>query len=475
MLISKNQKGVALLLVMSVIAILSFILFEFSFDTKLNRLKVFNQEDRFQARLNAEAGINFALAKLRLYKEGRNLIEKDDNKKSAFPPSELESILIEPFIYPIPISNKASIIQQNALKEFEKKTILKGNLSITITKISGLLNPNSLRVIDKKVAENSEVDQAKEENSSEENQENKDKNTNKTGENPPSNNDSPKENKWETAKNLFIKTLSTLFEDKLKKDEEFNNKHANTRIEDLINELIFYVNNKSKVQGQEFADARSKFNDQKITPRHGPMSSIEELYLLPSWDDSIIELIKDRMSVHELTSIPVNEINSNDLKILFPEINDMQIEEFFKHRDGDTDKKIKPSKFKNADDFKNIVVSKLNIISETDYKKRLSELKNAGLVIDVASKLYKINSKGTYNNASYTLIAIVDIPIKEAPPKKTDPKSPPPANQQENSNETQDENQNETEPQDQGENKDSKDKSPPLEFLNPRVVEIRPE
>jgi ribosomal protein L15 len=209
------------------------------------------------------------------------------------------------------------------------------------------------------------------------------------------------------------------------------------------------------------------------------MSSLEELYLLPSWDDSIVELIKERMSVHELTSIPVNEINSNDLKILFPEINDMQVEEFFKHRDGDTDKKIKASKFKNADDFKNIVVSKLNIISDSEYKKRLAELKNAGLVIDVASKLYKISSKGTYNNASYTLVAIVDIPLKEAAPKKTDAKNPNTATSNENKNEDSNENpddvENPKENEGQGEGKDSKDKSPPLEFLNPRVVEIRPE
>jgi len=457
----KNQKGVALLLVMGVIAILSFVLFEFTFETKLNRIKVFNQEERFQARLNAEAGLNFAMAKLRLYQAGRNILEKDENKKNSFPPDQLESILIEPFMIPIPLSKKASIIQQNALKEFEKKTIFRGELNLTITKLSGLLNPNSLRIIDKKNNQNNDQDMAQDDAAT----------------TPPPKNEgdngkdsTTKENKWDTAKNLFVKTLSQMIDDKLKNDENFKNLHANTRVENLINELIFYVNDASKVQGQDFIDAKAKFSEAQITPKHAPMASIEELYLLPSWDDAIIDLIKDRMSVNELTSIPVNEMNNADLKILFPDINDIQIEEFFKYRDGDPDKKIKATKFKSADDFKVVVTSKLNIISDAEYTKRINELKNAGLTIDTAGKLYKVASTGKFNNATYTIIAIVDIPIKENPKDNKKPNDPaknpngedPPIED------------GETPPKADGTDP-KKDKPEPVEFLLPRVVEIRAE
>lgn len=458
----KNQKGVALLLVMGVIAILSFVLFEFTFETKLNRIKVFNQEERFQARLNAESGLNFALAKLRLYQAGRNVLEKDENKKSSFPPDQLESILIEPFMIPIPLSKKASIIQKNALKEFEKKTIIRGELNVSITKLSGLLNPNSLRIIDKKTTTNSDQDMAQDEATT----------PPPAKTDPDSGKDSTtKENKWDTAKNLFIKTLSQMIDEKLKNDESFKNLHANTRVENLINELIFYVNDANKVQGQDFIDAKAKFSEAQITPKHAPMASIEELYLLPSWDDSIIELIKDRMSIFELTSIPVNEMTNADLKILFPDINEIQVEEFFKYRDGDPDKKIKATKFKSADDFKIIVTSKLNIISDGDYTKRINELKNAGLTIDTAGKLYKVTSTGKYNNATYTIIAIVDIPIKESP--KNSSKKP---NEDGKKSSTEDPPVEDGETAQKSDTTDpKKEKAEPIEFLLPRVVEIRAE
>ena len=149
------------------------------------------------------------------------------------------------------------------------------------------------------------------------------------------------------------------------------------------------------------------------------MSSIDELYLLPSWDDAIVDLIKDRMSVHDVNVISINELTIQDLKILFPAINEIQIEEFFKYRDGDPDKKIKPSKFKDAADFKNVIVSTLNIISDTEYEERITELKQAGLTIDTAGKLYKVNSRGSYNNAVYNVVAYIDLPIKPPPVKKS--------------------------------------------------------
>ena len=70
----KNENGIALLMVMGVIAILTFLLADFTFETKLNKIKIYNQQDKIQALLNAESGINFAQAKLRLYQEGKNLI-----------------------------------------------------------------------------------------------------------------------------------------------------------------------------------------------------------------------------------------------------------------------------------------------------------------------------------------------------------------------------------------------------------------
>lgn len=462
------DQGIALLLVMGVISILTFILAEFTFETKLNKIKIYNQQDRIQARLNAEAGLNFALAKLRLYQEGRNRIEKDENLKNAFPSSDLESILIEPFIYPPPVPAKANIIQRTALDEFIKKTIFNGEVSITFNKVSGFLNPNGLRA--KPAADTGgtglgqiagEPDAAQSQQPDGEGQ---------SGEG------GDQQKKAETPAHLVIErklveTLQRLIKDKNDNDEEFHARYSNTDPNYLVQELKYYVNNRGAYQGNDLPEIEQKFSQKNITPKFAPLNSIDELYNLPSWDDALVDLIKNRLSVHEVSVIPVNEMTLEDLKILFPAINNIQIEEFFKYRDGDPDKKIRGRKFKNAEDFKRVVTGELNIVTDSEYNERINNLKSAGLVIDTSGKLYKVTSRGTMNNAVVNLVAFVDLPIKPQqkkpgaagganpagttpPPADDDPTgagaaAPPPGQQQ------------------------KEEKTPPAELLRPRVVEIR--
>jgi hypothetical protein len=226
----------------------------------------------------------------------------------------------------------------------------------------------------------------------------------------------------------------------------------------LVKELQYYVNDKGQFQDSFRPEIEAKFSQKNIVPKFAPMSSIDELYLLPSWDDALVDLIKDRMSVHEVSVIAINELTIEGLKILFPSINNIQIEEFFKYRDGDVDKKIKGKKFKDAEDFKRAITGELNIVTEAEYTERINSLKSAGLVIDTAGKLYKVTSRGSMNNAVYNIVAFVDLPIKPQP-KKPSAKGAavePDGNRPEGEEE-----------------KGKPEKTKAIELLPPRVVEIR--
>jgi hypothetical protein len=455
----KNESGVALIMVLGVIVILTFLLADFTFETKLNKIKVYNQQDKIQARLNAESGINFSLAKLRLYQEGRNKIEKDENIKSAFPVADLEEVIIQPFVFPIPTSSKANIIQRTAIEEFMKKTLFRGELSVTISKVSGFLNPNGLRLKAKEPVSGQNTDAAKPDD--DEDKVNEPENGNPTPDGTPK---TKAEKPDVIIEKKFVETIQRLLKDKSDNDEEFHSKYSNLDPVYLVKELKFYVNDAAQFQDNERPEIEAKFAQKSIKPKHAPMASLDELYLLPSWDDAIVELIKDRMSVHEVSAIAINEMTIEDLKILFPAINNVQIEEFFKYRDGDPDKKIKPNKFKNAENFKAVVVSTLNIVSDSEYEERITELKQAGLTIDTAGKLYKVNSRGVYNNAVYNIVAYIDLPIKPQPPKK--PKSTVPGEGQDATGQP---------PVKEPENPtpNDKEKPEPIELLLPRVIEMR--
>lgn len=451
-----SDSGMALMMVMGVIALLTFLLADFTFETKLNKIKVYNQQDKIQARLNAESGLNFALAKLRMYQEGRNKIEKDESIKSAFPTSDLEAIIIQPFMYPIPAPKGAGIIQRTALEEFNKKTMFRGEVSVTFTKISGFLNPNGLRLKTAKPGTEPGKDAAFEEPDDEEDE--------KTPTTPGTD-----KKKGERADVIIEKkiaeTLQRLLKDKSDVDEDFHSKYSNVDPVYLVKELKYYVNDSAQFTDSQKPEIESKFSQKNITPKHAPLASIDELYLLPSWDDALVDLIKDRMSVHEVNVISINELTIQDLKILFPSINDVQVEEFFKYRDGDPDKKIKANKFKNAEDFKNVVVSTLNIVSDTEYQDRMSELKQAGLTIDTAGKLYKVNSRGVFNNAVYNVIAYIDLPIKPTPVKPKTPGTP--------GTDTTPDEPGVTTPEGGKPGGEKEEKTQPVELLLPRVIEMR--
>jgi hypothetical protein len=75
-------------------------------------------------------------------------------------------------------------------------------------------------------------------------------------------------------------------------------------------------------------------------------------------------------------------------------------------------------KFKSADEFKQAITGQLGIVGQDEYDRRIKEFESVGIFIDVAGKMYKVTSKGSFNNAKYTIVAYVDLPIKPQPKKK---------------------------------------------------------
>jgi hypothetical protein len=427
-----DQSGIAIIMVMTTVALLTFILAQLVFETKLNKIKVYNYQDKAQARLNAEAGLRFSLAKLRLYMEGRNLLEKNTDLKGTIKPSSIEQAVTTPFMYPIPILGSANIIQKTAIEEFTKNTLLKGKLTVEMRPVSGFLNPNNLRVVPKK---EDEEDEDEEEEEEEEN----------GGGSPAL-----------YIEKTLTEALSAAMQKKREEDDIFDEVYGNLNPELLIKELKYYVNSPEFFEDVERAEIEAIYLANDVTPKHAPMSSLDELYLLEGWSDSIIDLIKDRLTVHESSVIQVNEITENQLKIIFPDISKEQIEEFFNYRDGNEDLKEEGKEFKDAADFKNIIVNDLGIMDSASYDSRIKEFEKAGLKIGVAGKLFKVISIGKMNRSKYTLTAFIDLPIKPYIPKIKE-----------------EEEKEEEEKEEEEKEEEEEEEKAKQELMLPRVIEIR--
>jgi hypothetical protein len=447
-----SEKGIAILLVMSAIAILTYLLADFTYETKVQKIKAGNQQDRVQARLNAESALNYALAQLKIYREAFNLFEKNEDAKKYITADTIQGIFIKPFMYPIPKSADLSLIQKSALDDFEKNTLIQGQLMVEIIPITGFLNPNSLRV---------PLSNDSKKNTEEEEQNANDQKPPTGGEEEEKSEESNLPPHLYVEKEL-IQTLKDAIKEKSEQDETFTDRYPNINPIMLIKELSYYVNDENAFDGPELGEIQGKYNSKNVTAKHAPMVSLSEMHLLEGWSDELVDLIIDRLSVHQVSIIDLNKMNKFQLKSLFNNLNDEQIKNFFTYRDGDAKENIKAKNFKSEEEFKSAVTGPLALVGQTEYDRRIKEFAKAGIRLGVAGKLFKVIAQGDYGRASYKIVATIDLPVKPTPPKKkkakpsTNPEIPPVTSGEENPTSE----------------KDAKEKIPPIELLAPRIVDL---
>lgn len=443
-MILRTQKGVALILVLSSITLLTALLADFSFDVSLNKLKVQNDLDKFQAKLNAEAGLNLAMVRLRLYKEARNIMEKNEQIKKSVGHESLDQIWSLPFILPIPVTSEMSLTQKEAVKEFHDQSLIQGSLRVSIQNASNQINVNLMRAEIKSESEKNNYQDSTQE-------------------------DSTQDSEFSIEAKL-TETLRKLFEDKKYKDDYFANKYANTEPEELVKRLKFYISDKESEFVMQSANIASEFQALEISPKHAPLTSISELYLIPGWDDTIVALIKNLITVHGSVVIDLNKINDQGLKMIFPNLTDEQVKDFFEYRDDPKD----PKYFKGIEQFKNYIVNQAAIISSADFDDRIKKFKNNGVNFGVGASLFRILSEGEYGRSTYSITAYASLPARPTLPKKDDNQDP--NNTFPNKSDPQSEQQDEDPPEDQVNQtntpgkQNNKKQPPPLQFLEPRII-----
>jgi hypothetical protein len=440
----KNQRGsIAIMMVISAVVIITPVVVNFTFDTTINKLKVYNIEDRAKAKLTAESGIKFAIARLRLYKEAYNFLQNNKSAKDIVKPKMLDMIWNFPFVYPIPTTSKMNAIQKEAIKDFHEKTLLDGTMQLTINNISNKINLNLLRIsllIDAQNQQNTESEQT----------------------------DNSEEDQEFNVESQLIKALKNAIELQSEKDEAFSAQYFGLEVEPLVNELKYYVSDPQSIE--DAAGADSAFSTENITPKRAPLVSSSEIFSLPSWPDAITNLILNEFTVHGAIMIDLNKVTDKLLKLLIPDITPEDIEEFFKYKNDPDD----PKHFNSLDDFKNYIVNIGNIMNESDFKDRFDKFLKQGLQFGPTPTLFKVVSSSTVGRSTFNLTAYITLPAQPKPrPKKPKPEEveePQPGNNNTNGSENGNEPTNNPEEPPPADNPEEPEVKTLL--LEPRVVEI---
>jgi hypothetical protein len=437
--ILKNERGVALLMVLSTVVILTALMTDFSFETAINKIKGYNVEDRGQAKLNAEAGLRFAMTRLKLYKEGYNMVSKNADASKVVSQEKLNIIWNFPFVYPIPVNSEMNQVQKDAIEDFSESAILNGQMSVTISNISNKISLNLLRanILNQQVDDDGNpilIESANEE-----------------------------EDNYDIHKTLYD-AINVQISEKSESDDAFYNRYSSLDPDQLVGMFKYFVSDPSRYEGMFKNEAQNAYDLAEITPKGAPYSSFSELYMAPIWSDELIDLIKNEFSVHGGIFIDLNKITKNMLRILVPNINADEIKEFFDYRD-DPDN---PKYFNKLDDFKRYIVNTAALMSSDGFDEKFAEYEKEGIKFGTAPSLFLVIATGIVGRATFTLNAYVIMPPKVEPPKDpnaedenatVNPNTNPNDNPSENPNENEGEGENGAE-------------EPPIELLDPRIIEI---
>jgi type II secretory pathway component PulK len=442
--ILSNQSGVALMMIMTAIILLMAIYGEFTFESKISRIKATNVMDRSQAKLLAESGLQMAMTRLKLYKEAFNKLESNETAKSQVPPQLLNQLWEVPFIFPIPLGAGASGAIKDTVQKFTEDSLLEGSMRVTVTNISNRMNLNLLRF---DTAKKRPYDPADPQG---QNLIDEDPNDGIIDASP-----SAIQNNVSVDQSLYF-ILKRLVDEKKEKDEDFEQRNANINYQELITNLKFYISDYQSLMTDPMAGrAEADFQRIPLAPKYGPLSSSSELFAIPGWNDELIELIQNEFSVYPSAQIDLNKLTANMLRILVPSIDDEQIRSFFEYRDNPE----QPKFFNSIEDLKKWVVEIERIVADTVFDERIEKFTKAGVTFGSNPNLFKIISEGLYNRSTYTLVAYVYMPKQESAGTTPNGTTKPPKNSGESEADYQKRTQTIA--------------KQPTQLLEPRIIEIQ--
>ncbi len=440
--ILQSESGIALMMVMTAMILLMAIWGEFTFESKISRIKTVNILDKAQSKLLAESGIQMAMARLRLYKEAHNYLEGNQSAKDAVPKQLLNQLWEVPYIYPLPVGKDAARTFKDAVEKFQEESLIDGEMRVTIQNISNRLNLNVLRydiMKNQKLASGEETANF---------------NIRLQNSNDP--------NATATMPEAILAHLIKLINDKKEEDENFENKYSRLEPETLLAYIQHFSSDKAVQRNDMNPDVERGFDELEITPKFGPLTSQSELYLMAGWPDDVIDLITQEFSIYPNNVIDLNKINKSMLRLLIPQIDDAQMADFFEYRDNPD----MPRFFNTLEEFKKYITQVGRVMGEADFDQRFEVLQKLGIEFGASPQMFRIISEGIYNRSTYTLVATVYLPKQKSAQQQT-------GQGQTQRSQQEGEEQQEQQQQQTGQTGQEQAQQQNTQLLEPRIIEIQ--
>jgi type II secretory pathway component PulK len=278
----RNKKGMALLLVLTSIVVITVMIVELSYNARIASAITANYKDEVAATYLARSSVNVALLRLAIVAKMKTF----DAGGFKIPPDVLSMILSMPFIFPPPeellamagIGGELDLGLKEIINKIKVETNIAsvGRFENTITGMDSKININMVPASDESV-------------------------------------------------NTFKEQMKNLYAAKIVSDESFGHRYSMEEFEALLNNIIDWIDpdNESRNGGDERAYYEKK--DPSYAPRNSAMPTLSELHMIEGMNDELFDIMSPMMTVFSSGSVNVNKIDVNMWKTIESKLTEEEI------------------------------------------------------------------------------------------------------------------------------------------------------
>lgn len=338
----KNQKGVAILMAVFSMMLMSVIAIEISNLTTVEYLVSSQSLNRVRAYYAAKAGVKFSLLRIKMYQKANEQFGEQLKGQEHM----LDMIWNMDMTWPPVVPPNISQVDQGLIQSAVDESIFVGQFSASIKSESQKIDVNDLA--------------------------------------------SESQALRDATKNQLIQ----LFQNELETNDEFYDKYSSFRFEELVNDMADWVDedNESLNGGGERTryEVRSDF-----IPPNQSFKSLQELRMLPTMTDEIFDFLKDKVTVYGIKGVNINYADKSEIQSLSPYFEEEEADLILEYRDDPE----KGGYFKDLSDFLKFVSDVLRL-DRSEVEKTLPPLVFENVVN------FRIESTGTYANVTKTIEVI---------------------------------------------------------------------
>lgn len=298
MMKTKKQKGMALLLAMFTMTIVSYLAIELSYDTNVEYIVNAQAIQRVKAYYAARSAVNLSLLRIKIYAQVQQQFGKQLGGNSGL----IDMIWNMPFAWPPMLPDDLNEVDKGMIKDKIKESTMDAAYLATISDEGSKIDLNDLNSPSKVMAE------------------------------------------------LTKKRLVQMFENKKRDDEVWARQNPDLRPEEIINNIQDWGSaGRTSANGGDKA-ARFASLGEGFPPNRA-FRSVDEIRLVPGITETVFDVLKDQVTVFGMKAINPNHAEKEVLMSLDPTITSEVAGKLIERRNNDQ----KGGPFKDANDFWNYV------------------------------------------------------------------------------------------------------------------------